>query len=364
VTRTWLAWPLGACVALTATGGSLGSPANHWIVTDLLKLARQRYPAYVRVEPIGFGADGAVLWTASEPNVLSNPRRRTDGSLQHVFTWQNGKTRDLGAFGQSDNRVIAVNDHNQIAVTRYTLGTIPLHFGPRPQTQPLPTRAFLWEKGHLTDLGTLGGRQTFASGMNDRGQIVGLSEVNRSLRFPIGHAFLWQNGKMIDLGTLGGQVSSASAINDRGQITGSSGTKDSQEHAFLWQRGKMTDLGTLGGPISEAVAINERGQVIGFSSTARAPRQVDRPFLWQNGKMTGLGFSIDPNQLHLAINDDGEIAGTPEPSTRLGASSGRTGRSPRSARPCRPQSTTRARSSAAPSPQASERMPSSGGTAS
>ena len=39
-------------------------------------------------------------------------------------------------------------------------------------------------------------------------------------------AFVWENGKATDLGTLGGSNSSASAISERGQIVGWATTKN------------------------------------------------------------------------------------------------------------------------------------------
>lgn len=68
-------------------------------------------------------------------------------------------------------------------------------------------------------------------------------------------AFVWQNGKITDLGTLGGTKSIATGINNLGQIVGYSSINSGQNHAFLWQNGKMTDLGTLGGEWSEAYSI-------------------------------------------------------------------------------------------------------------
>ena len=42
-----------------------------------------------------------------------------------------------------------------------------------------PDRAFLWEDGTVTDLGTLGSAMSAgAFGINERGQVVGLSPVS------------------------------------------------------------------------------------------------------------------------------------------------------------------------------------------
>ena len=54
---------------------------------------------------------------------------------------------------------------------------------------------------------------------------------------------------MINLGTLGGNYSHAQDINEKGQIVGISETLTGDRHAFLWQNGSMIDLGTLGGII-------------------------------------------------------------------------------------------------------------------
>ena len=63
------------------------------------------------------------------------------------------------------------------------------------------------------------------------------------------HAVLWDpvTGKT-DLGTLGGDESDAWAVNERGQVTGAAATASGERHAFLWDPVTgMTDLGTLGG---------------------------------------------------------------------------------------------------------------------
>ena len=68
----------------------------------------------------------------------------------------------------------------------------------------------------MTDLGTLGGNQSFGRGINDAGQVTGYSITSTGET----HAFLYSNGQMMDLGTLGGAGSGGYAINNAGQVTG------------------------------------------------------------------------------------------------------------------------------------------------
>ncbi len=64
---------------------------------------------------------------------------------------------------------------------------------------------------------------------------------------------------MTDLGTLGGSNSLAYGVNLAGQVVGYSETAAGEQHAFLWTKGVMTDLGLLGGSYGIAWGITPAG---------------------------------------------------------------------------------------------------------
>jgi probable HAF family extracellular repeat protein len=56
------------------------------------------------------------------------------------------------------------------------------------------------------------------------------------------HAFLYSDGKMTDLGTLGGKESVAFGINDAGQIVGWADNANGYAHAFLYSFGNCSGV--------------------------------------------------------------------------------------------------------------------------
>jgi probable HAF family extracellular repeat protein len=194
------------------------------------------------------------------------------------------------------SRAFAINDKNQIAgqlTNQYSF-----------------VHAVFWEKGAMSDLGTLGGRTSTLGAsrhcLNNNGQVVGWSETTTGAS----HAFVWQNGVMTDLTPLPGTYSSAVAINDAGQIAGTSaGATMPVSHAVLWQNGAMIDLGSLTpGGSSAATDINASGQVTGWADVAPGVRHA---FIWKDGQMTDLGApgGDSNNSSSVAINDSGAVAG-------------------------------------------------------
>jgi probable HAF family extracellular repeat protein len=158
--------------------------------------------------------------------------------------------------------------------------------------------AALWINGQPTDLGALGDKTySSANGVNDFDEVVGSSTLG-----PASHAFLYRNGEMRDLGNLAGDPSlnsEADGINDRGEIVGWSDVRvahDSSiaQRAFVARGDRMSNLTLLIGRhsplrgkvvLTEAVAINCDGWIAanGYDVATRAvhaylltPREAHR----------------------------------------------------------------------------------------
>jgi probable HAF family extracellular repeat protein len=148
--------------------------------------------------------------------------------------------------------------------------------------------------------------------MNNRGQVVGGSNLAGDTE---SHAFLWEKGTLTDLSTLGGTFSAATAINDAGEVSGGATIGgDLVVHAFFWKQGVMTDIGTVGGDdCSFAFDINSTGQVVGQSFQCNV-NTVPHAFLWEHGHIIDLNDFV-PSGSSLTLldaernNDRGEIFG-------------------------------------------------------
>jgi probable HAF family extracellular repeat protein len=251
--------------------------------------------------------------------------------------WDRGRKTDLGTLGGPDANQIngnvtgasGINDSGQVVGgATYNAEIDPACNSDAQQAGEACNHAFLWARGQLTFLGTLGGVTdmgnsfSLANAINDRGQIVGASFVKtpdpNNPGKPQVHAFLWARGKMTELGALPGQLSTYSqafAINDRGQVVGESGFRDAEGHPFIWSKGVMTDIGTQGGPTGCAQASNNEGQVVGFADTtvpdsSNPGRYLSHAFVWAGGKAQDLGrYGKDQDSQANSINDRDLIVG-------------------------------------------------------
>ncbi|MCW3050912.1 MAG: extracellular repeat protein family [Chthonomonadales bacterium] len=214
----------------------------------------------------------------------------------------------------------------------------------------------------ILDLGVLPGDfASFANGLNDTGQVVGISQTAGGAT----HGFLYSGGSMTDIGSLGGDTY-ANAINGAGNIVGSAfnpttgafqafrttpggslnaaallgtfptaGSMDSfgygiiaagrtvvfafigtSNHAYRTTAAggidAASDLNTLGGDNSYAFGINTSGQVAGYSDTAPDinGNSVIHAFRTSAaGTMSDLGTLGGTNSYATALNDSGQVIG-------------------------------------------------------
>ena len=230
---------------------------------------------------------------------------------------------DLGTLGGTSSRAYGLNSSGDV-VGYYVSGSVK--------------HAFIWhdangnqavDAGERQDLGTLGGTKSAAYAINDSGQITGWANKKNTSNHM---AFIWTDGNgnwqsdagdMASLGTLGGSMSRGYGINNAGQVAGLSYMAGEARRAFRWtdsdgdwmyDAGETLNLGTLGGARSRGYGINSDGNVTGFARDGSEVQQASR---WIDGDTNG---AVDPGELVAIvapsvpgfawdINDGGEMAG-------------------------------------------------------
>ena len=211
--------------------------------------------------------------------------------------------RDIGSLGGPDTLVNWQNARGEITGQSYTSGTANAATG-------IPTQdPFLWDKGRMRDLGTLGGTVGFGSWIDTRGEVAGCSDLAGDR---VSRPFVWNGRRMVDLGSLGGPTGCANWIADSGIVAGYALTAGKNFHGFLWRNGRMQDLKPIGGaPWAFANSVNDSGIVVG--------RETDTKFnelfavLWKHGRAYNLNKLIAPARLRLTsaeyISNNGDIVG-------------------------------------------------------
>lgn len=276
------------------------------------------------------GGTNAVAWGINNSGQISGWSDATgtvDGLAieDHAFRYETGVMTDLGTLGGKRSRGLGINAAGDV---------VGLSFR---RFQTFNLNPFLHTKGTNVGLEVFCGVDDpgTAYDVNDFTQVVGHAFAFGCSLMNGARPFVWQDfngdlldspGEMIDLGTFGGGNGVARGINNQGQIVGSADWTNGMRRAFLvtaqtnqWFRDVnadkindlMTDLGALGA-YTEATAINESGVIVGFSTR---PSGNNHAFRYKDGAMVDLNDLIDPGSgweiIDAAgINEQEQIVGT------------------------------------------------------
>ncbi|MDQ2732433.1 MAG: hypothetical protein M3Y56_12305 [Armatimonadota bacterium] len=255
------------------------------------------------------GGKGSKAWALNDAGQVVGESFLTGNTLRRAFVWQNGAIHPLDVAGAPGSAAYAINRLAQAVGQRN---------GP---TGSGTAYAFHYSSGRLAELPSQGLSGSSAAGINSAGDVVGWNLTADSV---LRRACVWKGGQRRDLGTPPGNRSWASAINENGDVVGSwqpeVGDTPSPSayyhlevvHAFIWRRGRFTDLGTLkGGLSSEAEAVNKLDQVVGQGDIGAGDTHA---ILWQDGHPFDLNTLIPQAsgwtlQEATGINDAGQICG-------------------------------------------------------
>lgn len=197
--------------------------------------------------------------------------------------------------GDSESIAFGINDSGQVVGLSYTYG-------------PPPEQAFIYTNGALQPLGVTPAISGGGFGINSSGQIVGSASPFEGAA--ASQAFLYSGGTLQYFPAMAG----ANAINASGEFVGDTSATYGSNHAALYSGGQVHDLGTLGGSASYAYAINNAGQVVGQSDVSATSSHA---FLYSGSTLQDLGTLGGSYSTANGINDLGQIVGTAE--TQAGA---------------------------------------------
>lgn len=345
---------LAALSILLLTGAAYGDNAVRYRVIDLGN------PLGGTGVPYGIGNLGNSInnlgWVAGEADLPGSTNL-------HAELWLYGFPIDLGTLGGPNSAVAWPNhnDHGLVVGISETAAMQPLGeswscalaiFYSAPPDGHVCV-GFAWQNGVMTVLPTLGGANGFATGVNNRDQIVGWAETtvhdpscnanNQVLQFLpvmwVMHAGQF-TAKALPLGS-GDSDGAATSLNQQGEVVGISGLCGgaiggaTAEHMVVWRdRRVVRILPTLGGTYwNTPMDVNNRGEVVGFSDlpgdAVAAPNfqafsWSDKPFNC-NGVQTAGGTTCDLGVLPgdalseaLGVNDRGQVVGISLGSTPYG----------------------------------------------
>jgi probable HAF family extracellular repeat protein len=218
-----------------------------------------------------------------------------NGTDTHGFVYVGGTMTDVATLGGTFSTAYLVNSASQAVGLSSTADDVEYH-------------GFVYANGTMTDLGTLGGPVSLPNAINSKGQIVGESFTDTG----VDRAFLWEKGTLTDLNTLlpansGWELQSALFINDAGRIVGV-GTSNNVPQWFIMDlAGANTAPAAVAGP-DQTVDCQGQANLDGSGSTD--PDNDPLTYQWSfNGSVLGttaklnVSLPLGTNVVTLNVTD-------------------------------------------------------------
>src|SRR5579859_4101261 len=167
-------WSVVAVVILVGCGGNPDATTT----APPIRVDREPPPPHYSIVTVPMSYGGAI-----------NARGAVAGysqasSIQHATFFHNGVVTDLNTLGGPNSQVQwpGLNDRDMVVGIAETAELSPLgeHWSCAtffPSITGHICRGFLWRDGHMTAMPTLGGDNSFATEVNNRGDVVGWAET-------------------------------------------------------------------------------------------------------------------------------------------------------------------------------------------
>lgn len=265
--------------------------------------------AAAQAQPAGLHWEGVRIEAAGAPRVYGaalNNLGQVVGDVYYgagnaqPFIWQNGQMQMLQPFGSGYASASGINDRGQV-VGWY----IPV--GAEVNPDVINNQGFRYDSGTYTQVGPVGARYVTPARINERGDILGYTP-NPSLdpsAGGVGLGFVQRPNGQVSLIRHGDVDMVPLDMNQHGVAVG--------YHEGLIREGYVFDANgtftTIGGPYSRANAINDAGQIVG-QTEADDGTASQRAWVYTEGSgLTNLGTLGGGSSWALDINNAGQIVG-------------------------------------------------------
>ena len=203
------------------------------------------------------------------------------------------KVTDLGILGGENSHAVDINNNCQIVGYYYF-----------QRDNYIYKHAFIWEKGVIKYLGTMGFKNNTPIAINDKGQVIGRLQDKGKKHRADESWYIWQNGKMTELNALNALHAYPKSFNNAGQIVGIIWDDKEEYQGFFWEKGKITKLKPIDGKPVNAIKINNNGQILAYT---QRDDYTYRTFVITNGKPVEITLEGYRSLRPGAVNDIGDV---------------------------------------------------------